>query len=178
MSEMARNQEHNERGKGEGVVEVPASGPGETVTEGGQQQPAQGKTVGAALGEVAWLLSQSPAHRHALFLADIEWLVMPPLTLGQYRLFYGEGKPVGVALWAYVTETVEQRLSGGGRLGSGDWRSGDRLWLVELIAPFGQQEAMLEDLRTTALADRHFRFVRTQPNGRREVVELGGTNTG
>lgn len=136
------------------------------------------KTVAGVLGEMAWLLSQSPNHRHALFLADLEWLVMPPLMHNQYRLFYGKGQPVGVAFWAFVTETVEQRLAAGGRIGTDDWRSGDRLWLVELVAPFGNQEAMLEDLRKTALADRKFRFIRTQPNGRRETVELTGESAG
>jgi len=134
------------------------------------------RTVGAALGEMAWLLSQSAAHRHALFLADLEWLAMPPLTLGQYRLFYADGKPIGVALWAFVADAVSQRLAGGGRPASNEWRGGDRVWLVELIAPFGQQDTMLENLRNTALADRRFRFLRTQPNGRRETVELSGVN--
>lgn len=139
---------------------------------GAQQAPQ--KTVGAALGEVAWLLSQSAAHRHSLFVGDLEWLVMPALARGQYRLFYAEGKPVGVALWAFVSETVEQRLAAGGRLGANEWRSGDRVWLVELVAPFGQQEAMLEDLRASALADRRFRFLRTNARGRRETVTLDG----
>ena len=130
--------------------------------------------VAAALGEIAWLLSQSPNHRHALFLGDLEWLVMPPLMQGQYRLFYAQKRPVGVALWAFVSEEVEQRLAGGGRLGSNDWRSGDRVWLVEIVAPFGNQEKMLEDLRKTALADRKFRYIRVQPNGKRETVEVMG----
>lgn len=142
---------------------------------GAGPQEAPQKTVGAALGEIAWLLSQSGAHRHSLFLGDLEWLVMPPLARGQYRLFYAEGKPIGVALWGFVSETVEQRLSAGGRLGAHEWRSGDRVWLVELVAPFGQQEAMLEDLRSTALADRRFRFLRTNAQGRRETVTLDGT---
>ena len=137
-----------------------------------------GRTVASSLGEITWLLSQSPNHRHSLFVADLEWLVMPALMHGQFRLFHAEGKPAGVALWAFVTEVVEQRLAGGGRIAADDWRGGDRVWLVELVAPFGNQEAMLEDLRTTALADRRFRFIRTHPNGRREVVELNGADPG
>lgn len=150
----------------ENQTDAPLSG------EGADQAPQ--KTVGAALGEIAWLLSQSRMHRYNLFVGDLEWLVMPALTNGQYRLFYADGRPVGVATWAFVSETVEQRLSAGGKLGVNDWRSGDRVWLVELIAPFGQQDAMLEDLRNTALADRRFRFVRTTPEGRRETVAVDG----
>ena len=34
-----------------------------------------------------------------------------------------------------------------------DWQSGDRLWLVELIAPFGGQEEMLKDLQVNVFGD-------------------------
>lgn len=148
-----------------------ATGSADAATDAGPR-----RTVGAALGEIAWLLTQSPTHRYGLFLADLEWLVMPPLTLGQYRLFYAEGKPIGAALWAFVDDTVGQRLAGGGRLAANEWRSGDRLWLVELIAPFGNQQTMIDNLRQTALADRRFRFLRTQASGRRETVTVNGVN--
>lgn len=147
-------------------------------TESGEQGDAPRKTVATALGEICWLLSQSPSHRHSLFIGDLEWLVVPPLSMGQYRLFYSEGKPVAVAFWAFVSEAVEQRLAGGGRLGANEWRSGDRVWLVEVVAPFGGQDRILADLQKTALADRRFRYVRVQPTGRRETVEVTGDDAG
>lgn len=149
-----------------------------TEGDAGRDNDAPKKTLATAVGEIAWLLSQSPTHRHSLFLADIEWLVMPPLTLSQYRLFYADGKPVGVAFWAFVSEEVEQRLAGGGRLGASEWRSGDRVWLVEVVAPFGGQDRMLADLQKTALADRKFRYMRTASNGKRETVEVAGDEAG
>lgn len=148
---------------------------GEAAEQGGN---APKKTVASALGEIAWLLSQSPNHRHSLFLGDLEWLVMPPLSLSQYRLFYADEKPVGVAFWAFVSEQVEQRLAGGGRLGASEWRSGDRVWLVEVVAPFGGQDRMLSDLQKTALADRKFRYIRMNANGKRETVEVTGDAAG
>lgn len=143
------------------------------AADAGEAQVPQ-KTVAAALGEVAWLLSQSPSHRHSLFVGDLDWLVMPALMHGQYRLFNAQNRPVGVALWAFVSEEVERRLAGGGRLGANEWRSGDRVWLVDLVAPFGNQDQMLADLQSTALADRKFRYIRVQPNGKRETVEVQG----
>lgn len=133
---------------------------------------AQGKTVAAALGEVTWLLTQSQSHRYALFVADLEWLVMPALQTGQYRLFYNEGKPAGLAVWAYASDGAETRLASGSRLAVTEWRSGPNLWLVELIAPFGAQEAMLKDLRKTVFAGKKFKFLRTHPDGKRETVEM------
>lgn len=59
----------------------------------------QAPTVSHMLGEMVWVLAQSPAHKH-FSLADLEWLVIPPLMLEQYKVFRDNGKaPVGVALW-------------------------------------------------------------------------------
>ena len=152
-------------------VEIDEGGDGASAEK---SSTAPTRTVGAALGEITWLLTQSQNHRHALFLADLEWLVMPPLRHGQYRLFYNEGKPVGVALWAWVDEAGASRLANGARLPVQGWRSGSELWLVELIAPSGGQQAMLDNLAGTVLAGRKFRFLRTLPDGKREVIEVGG----
>ena len=38
---------------------------------------------------------------------------MPPILLLQFRLFYHEGKPAAVVLYAFVSEEVERRLEAG-----------------------------------------------------------------
>ena len=73
---------------------------------------------------------------------------MVPVMLQQFRLFYDKDKPIGVALWAKVNEETEDRLkAGNARLRPQDWKSGDRLWIVEIIAPFGGHEEMLKDFK-------------------------------
>jgi len=131
-------------------------------------------TVAAVLGEIDWLLTQSQNYRN-LFLSDLEWFVMAPVLQGQFRIFHAEGKPVGVAFWGYLGEEAEARLkSGAGRLAPEDWKSGDRCWLVELIAPFGKAEIFLDDLRKTALATETFKFHFTTPDGKRTVKTVKG----
>ena len=39
------------------------------------------------------------------------------------------------------------------RLRPQDWKSGDRLWVVEVIAPFGGQDAMVADLKAKVFPD-------------------------
>ncbi len=126
------------------------------------------------LGEIVWLMSQSPGHRK-MFISDLEWFVMAPVLLSQFRIFHAEGKPVGAALWGYLGEEAEARLqSGTGRLAPADWKSGDRCWLVEVIAPFGKSEVFLADLCKTALAKQTFKFHHTAPDGKRTVQTLKG----
>ena len=49
------------------------------------------RTIGSMMGEIVWLMSQSQTHKF-LSLADLEWLLMPPIILGQYKLFKDKNK--------------------------------------------------------------------------------------
>lgn len=110
-------------------------------------QGAPDKTVAGVLGQMTWLLTQSSNHKH-MFISDIEWLIMPPLAFKQFRIFYHGELPVAMALWAYVSDDVEARLKTPNvRLQPGDWRSGKKRHVVELIAPFGAREQLLEELQ-------------------------------
>jgi cytolysin-activating lysine-acyltransferase len=140
-------------------------------------------TVSHMFGEIVWLMSQSPQHKH-FSIADLEWMVMPPLLLKQYRLFHNEGRPIGAALWAFLSEEAEAKLSmSPPRLRPEEWKSGDRCWLVDLIAPGATMEnklagILLADLRETALKGLSFRFHQVSPAGVREVVTIGALGDG
>jgi cytolysin-activating lysine-acyltransferase len=139
-------------------------------------------TVSHMLGEIVWIYSQSPTHKH-FAIGDLEWMMMPALALAleQYRVFRGDKTPVGVALWAYLSDEAEKKLDQGtGRLRPDEWKSGDNLWLVDLIAPFAtpdnkQVEAMLADLIKGPFQGKKFKFHQTDPaTGKREAKEIGG----
>jgi cytolysin-activating lysine-acyltransferase len=117
------------------------------------------RTVSAVLGEVVWLLTQSPQHKQAFFLGDLEWMAMPPILLQQFRMFYAKDRPIGVILWAFVNDEVEARLlSGNARMRPQDWKCGDKLWIVEVVAPFGGTDEMLKDLKAKVFKDREIKF--------------------
>ncbi len=142
-------------------------------TESKSNQEGKPATLNAILGDACWLLSQSGAHRYNFFLADLEWLVIPAIVNGQYKLFHSENRPVGFAIWAQVSDEVQKRLAkGAGKLASQDWRSGKNLWLIDVIAPYGQADQMLTDLKQTALKGKMFKYHRNSPDGGREVVTV------
>ena len=108
----------------------------------------------AMLGEIAWLMTLSPSHKH-LFIADIEWLVTPPSTRKQFRLYKTDKTPWAYASWAFLTEEAEQRLiNGQRRLQPAEWRAGDRPWLIDVICPFGGAEGVLKDIRDNVFPDK------------------------
>jgi cytolysin-activating lysine-acyltransferase len=141
-----------------------------------------GPTVSHFLGEMAWLLTQSPLHR-ALSIGDLEWLVMPALLNQQFYLFRDGDRPVGLALWAKCGEGAVRKLEAGmiepeNRLTLEEWTNGDQIWLIDLIAPFAnaenrQREIMMADLIAGPLAGKAFNFHLTDPaTGKRTVQRV------
>lgn len=87
-------------------------------------------TVSHLLGEMTWLLTQSPLH-NVLALKDLEWLVMPALIHRQFYMFRDGDQPIGLALWAKCTPASAKKLDGGmiepvNRLTLEEWASGDQ----------------------------------------------------
>jgi len=124
---------------------VPANGNAAPGHAQGHAEPAP-KTVSQVLGEITWLMTQSPRHK-AIALGDLEWLVMPAILLRQFRLFYKGEQPVGVALWALADDLVAKRIdTGDKRLTAVEWKSGTNMRIVELVAPFGGEAEMLEQV--------------------------------
>jgi cytolysin-activating lysine-acyltransferase len=126
-------------------------------------------TNDAAFGEAVWLMMNTPMYRH-VFLADLEWMVLPPILLRQFRVFFNEGRTVAFAAWAYLSAATEARLQEPNpRLSPQDWKSGDRLWLVNMFAPFGHGEIALKELKGTALSGKNFRMHRIDKDGTRTI---------
>jgi hemolysin-activating ACP:hemolysin acyltransferase len=96
------------------------------------------------LGQVTWLLSLSPQHRY-MFLADFEWRIRPAIVLRQCRLFHSKGRVVAFVSWAYVSDEVAGRLQlMPGRLAPQEWRGGNKFMLVDVVAPFGGAEQLVQ----------------------------------
>lgn len=109
------------------------------------------------LGAVTWLMLQQSALRASL-LSDLEWRVLPPLMLGQARLFMRGDAPVGYASWAQLSEEAACRWrQPPHRLALQDWNSGEQTWLIDVFTPYGGAREMLEELRSTQLAGRELR---------------------
>lgn len=98
------------------------------------------------LGPVAWLYSRTPDRRYQ-FLGDLDWTVIPALTLDQCRLFMKGKMPFAFVTWATVSDSVHQRLeSGVGKLAPHEWKSGNHLWIIDVVVPFGGLEEVLRDV--------------------------------
>jgi cytolysin-activating lysine-acyltransferase len=144
-------------------------------------------TVSHMLGEMTWLLSQSPLHK-VLAIGDLEWFVMPALIHEQFYMFRDGDQPVGLALWAKCLPPAAKKLDRGmiepeNRLTLEEWANGDQIWLVDLIAPFAnaenkQREVMMADLIAGPLAGQAFNFHQTDPATGKRTVQTVAADAG
>jgi cytolysin-activating lysine-acyltransferase len=112
------------------------------------QTGSPSKTVAQVLGEITWLMTQSPRHK-AMLIGDLEWLLMPAILLRQFRIFYQGEQPVGVALWALADELVAKRIDAGDkRLIEVEWKSGSNMRIIDVVAPFGGEAEMREQVNS------------------------------
>ena len=158
------------KGEKGGAAEQPAPAVAASPTA---PQPSGPSTFAGVLGEVVSLLMAPASHKH-LFLTDLEWLVVPPLMLRQFRLWRQDDRPVAFASWAFLSEEAEARVLGGSRkLKPAEWKCGDRAWLMDVVAPSPESaKQMIEELKRGLFADRPLKAVQSQADGKPGVVEF------
>ncbi|MDX8503312.1 toxin-activating lysine-acyltransferase [Mesorhizobium sp. VK4C] len=136
------------------VKRTEATSPGKERAPAPQlTEEAQGKLremrskLATAFSQVTMALMATPRYRN-LSIPDLEWLVLEPLLRDRIAIASAkppsdgsEGPMVGFAVWAKVSEVVsakiEEQIRAGSfpvRLKSGDWDSGDTVWLLDVVA--------------------------------------------
>lgn len=136
------------------------------------------KVLAARFGEIVALLMRSPTHKHYT-LADLEWMIVPPLLNNQLVVAEARSEskglaiPVGLALWASVAADVDAKLSNNldrpVRLHPNEWRSGDKLWLIDVVGTPQIVHGLMEQLSTTVFAGGPYKVRHRNKDGARSV---------
>jgi cytolysin-activating lysine-acyltransferase len=117
----------------------------------------------ALLGMAAWLWMRSPVHRRTPLYA-LQGLLLPALKHDQFILGRANGMPVFFCSWAWLDADAEARyLASPKDLLDEDWRSGDRLWFIDWVAPFGHTRPVSRFLRAGLFAQQTGRFLSHKP---------------
>ena len=138
-----------------------------------------------AFTQVVGVLMRSPHYRRYT-LGDLEWLVIPPLLAGQFRI--GEAKagknqgavmPVAVILWASVSAEVDKKLmeneDASLQLKPEEWKSGDILWLVHAVGETRFVRQVVDELTKTTLKGRQVKVRAHDPAGKSKIHVLGAS---
>lgn len=129
------------------------------------------------LGEIAWLMAQSPLHRSWPLESLMQW-VAPALALKQCRTYHRDQRPVAYVSWARLSrETEEAYVLNPRGLQPANWNNGQRLWVIDLIAPFGDGGTVIRDLRTGLFRDEVVRALRVKPgDDQMRIIYLHGVD--
>lgn len=163
------------------AAETAAAAPAVLDAEEAKKRAAASKRMAASFGEIALLMSRSPAEQH-FALRDLDWLVAPAVSLGQFALAEAQSKtnglvvPVGAVLWALVSPEVDQRLSaqetGPIRLAPSEWRSGDIPWVIHTVGEPKILGGLMEQLTKTVFKDRAPKMRIRGQDGKAKVGEI------
>jgi hemolysin-activating ACP:hemolysin acyltransferase len=73
--------------------------------------------------------------------ATIAWRLLPAIDNNQIKLFYRDGKCVGLVTWAYMTEKeFETREYSGVKVFAR--RDGETMVIIDMIAPHGKNDVL------------------------------------
>ncbi len=123
------------------------------------------------LGPVTWLMMQQGGTRHGL-ISDLEWRVMPALVLDQAKLYMRDTMPLAFVSWARLsTEAAHRYRQVPHRLAVSDWQSGEQVWIVDLIAPYGGVQDILSDLRKNILAGHVIHQLAPMAQGATKIIK-------
>ncbi len=127
------------------------------------------------LGEALTLMSQCGLYRDR-DLAEFSELILPPLAIGQVRVWRSGQMPVGLATWAYLDADTETAVLNEGRaLAAEEWNSGLCPVVMDFVAPFGNGFNMARDLTRTVFPGVAFRAARRSADGRlTKIVQFPG----
>ena len=129
------------------------------------------------VGEVTTLLLASNLHVKYL-VSDIKSEFLTPIDYNQFRIYKVGKDPVALVTWAYLTPSIEPKfIHGEYSLRADDWVGGDRLWIIDFMAPFGHATRVIQDLRTNVFPNDSAKAIRVDVNGQlKRVYKLHGKN--
>lgn len=120
-----------------------------------------------ALGSSVWLWMHSSEHRDAP-LQVLSTLLLPAIKTGQFILMVENAKPVFFLSWAMLNEEAESRYLNNPPhcMREADWNSGERMWILDWIAPFGHSRKMKRLLERDLFPQRWMRYLHHRGNQR------------
>jgi cytolysin-activating lysine-acyltransferase len=138
-------------------------------------------------GEVVSVMMRAQQFRD-LPLSQLQEVVVPPLMLGQFLVAEAQSKsqgfvtPVAAALWARVSNDVDQRLSQNleapVQLAPKDWNSGDIGWLIVLVGNVQALAPLLKQLQETTFKGHPVKMRARGKDGKKVVTTLSGQAKG
>lgn len=124
----------------------------------------------SVLGSTVWLWMNSQNHKE-LPLHSLSVALLPAIKRRQFILASQADQPVFFVSWALLSKEAEERYLAGHQLqmSPSDWSSGNRMWFIDWVAPFGHTKEIFKVLQKDLLKNVYARslYHRASERGRR-----------
>lgn len=142
-----------------------------------KSQTTDNPTNISMLGQIVWLMANSPLHKDWPIASIFQW-ILPALINKQCRLYQREGRPIAYVSWAKMTKATEAAyVLNPKSLDPQDWAGGDRNWIIDWIAPYGDTPLVMKDLREGLFKDEVGRALRVKPGSdEMNIIYIHGAN--
>lgn len=142
----------------------------------------EAKLKAAVFGEIMSVMLQSPRHKNVT-LETLARQMVPAFMSDQYVLARAQADnvdvpptAVGVAFWASVSDEVDSRLSADPlepiEIKPDEWRSGDIIWLLDIVAAPQVSAALVKSIREKVGADKVIKVRAANADGKPSVKTL------
>ena len=109
------------------------------------------------LGSVVWLWLYSKRHKE-MPLHTLPTILLPAIKHQKFILGIESAKPVFYLSWADFSPEAESRyIQHPLNLSDEDWSSGDRMWIIDWVAPFGHSKVMSDLLKRKLFVNKWMR---------------------
>lgn len=123
------------------------------------------------LGPMTWLMLQRGGTRNIL-LGELEWRLLPALALDQVRLHMREEAPIAFITWAKLSAAAAERYrEPPHHLSPSDWKSGEDVWIIDVVAPFGGGVEAIQDLKEKVFPGQILQQLSPAPEGPAKVLK-------
>lgn len=133
-------------------------------------------TEAETLGSTVWLWMNSQNH-HELPLHTLSAALLPAIKTRQFILVSENDQPIFFMSWANLSDEAEARYLDTHQLlmKPEDWDSGERMWIIDWVAPFGHTRKIKQFLAQHFMAHRCARslYHRGGERGRRVQYFFG-----
>ena len=130
-------------------------------------------------GKIAWLWSNSNLHK-TWTIGLQSRLIIPPLMLGQYIIVNdNNNNPMAYCSWAmFDLEAEIKYILHPNSIRPNDWRSGQRMWMIDFISPFSKDYTLRIKNRLVAkYPNGYLRALRVKQNSKTcRMLTFAGKN--
>lgn len=99
---------------------------------------------------------------------EVERHIVPALKSGQCKIYVNDDVgPAAFVTWAFLDDECHEAMLSHGRNPPADrWAAGKHLWVMDIVAPYGDAPRIVRDLQRNLFPNMHGHSIRRDPDGR------------